>query len=293
MKHIIIIFLLFLLVAILVALYCYLEAHFLKVNQVTLTKSETKKNDSSVINKITSPSIATSKKSINVVFFSDLHAEFCFVPASRIINAIDNAWQSEKIDAVIFGGDICNNPKGAEKGIKYLNALKEHLDARNIPFLGTTGNHDAKLQSEAINSCKFVNLNNSSFEIDGFEFRAVDDSGRKNRVWGNNPFTSHENTNILISHNPDWILDACDKKSLENIDYMLSGHIHGGQIRMPFGLENILFRKDELPKRKVIKGVFDGAGVKFFISVGIGCVLVPFRLLSRPEITLIKIEKVY
>ena len=60
---------------------------------------------------------------------------------------------------------------------------------------------------------------------------------------------------------------------------------------MPFNFENVAIRKDILPKRKVIKGVFDGAGVSFFISKGLGCVLVPFRFLAKPEITIVEIEK--
>lgn len=72
---------------------------------------------------------------------------------------------------------------------------------------------------------------------------------------------------------------------------MISGHVHGGQIRLPFGIENKIFRKDALPKKNVVKGVFDGAGIKFFISKGIGCIMVPFRFLSRPEMTFIEIEK--
>ena len=60
--------------------------------------------------------------------------------------------------------------------------------------------------------------------------------------------------------------------------------------KKPFNFENIAIRQDALPKRKIIKGVYDGAGMTFFISRGLGCVRLPLRFLADPEITVIELE---
>lgn len=294
MKYLIIILLLFLLIAIIAIVYCFIEAHLLDISYVHLSPSSS--DDTSKIIKLPKEyshehfTNITPTDSIHVIYFSDLHAEFCFIPASRVCSVVDDAIKNHQIEAVIFGGDISNNPNKSHVGIEYINVIANHCSKKGIPFIGTTGNHDVELSEKDLSDCKFINLNNTCYKIRNFEFRGVYDSGRTNRVWDLNPFNSHENTNVLLSHNPDWLLQYKDDQSLKNIDYMLSGHIHGGQIRLPWGLENILFRKDLLPLQKVVMGVFDGFGVKFFISRGIGCVLLPFRLFSKPEISIIEIE---
>lgn len=292
----IIIILLFLLAGLICAIYCVIEAHMLEITYAQLNPATTKKNDLSVITKSNNeysrkPLLTTLPDNLKIIYFSDLHSEFCFIKEEKLESVLDELINKYQADVIAFGGDICNKPKNIQKGIIYFNKLSSYCQKKNIPLIGTTGNHDVLLTNESINKCGFININNEAFIIKGFELRGVHDSGRTNRIWGNNPFSNHENTNILLSHNPDWIIESSEKEQLNNIDYMLSGHIHGGQIRMPFAIENKLFRKDLLPKRDVVKGVFDGAGVKFFISKGIGCVLVPFRFLTKPEITLIEIPK--
>ena len=292
----IIIILLFLLVGLIGAIYCIIEAQLLQITYVKLSPSHTTKNDLSIIDNISdeyssTPSVSRPSECIRIIYFSDLHSEFCFFGEEKLENTLASLLTKYNADAVVFGGDICNKPKNIQKGIRYLSRISTYCSKNNIPFIGTTGNHDVGLTNDEINQCGFTNLNDKTVVLNGFEFRGVYDSGRHDRVWGTNPFQSHDNTTVLLSHNPDWIINAAEQNQLDNIDYMISGHIHGGQIRMPFAMENKLFRKDLLPKRDVVKGVFDGAGVKFFISRGIGCVLVPFRFLSRPEISLIDIRR--
>ena len=72
------------------------------------------------------------------------------------------------------------------------------------------------------------------------------------------------------------------------IDAMISGHIHGGQIRTPFGLEFVL-RHDELPFKGIISGHHEVNGIKMFISKGIGCVFLPLRIGARPEVNILEI----
>jgi predicted MPP superfamily phosphohydrolase len=84
---------------------------------------------------------------------------------------------------------------------------------------------------------------------------------------------------ILMGHEPDY----ADHVTGSGVDLMLSGHTHGGQIRIPFVP---LF---DLPPlgRKYVEGLFGIGGLQLYVTRGLGTVGVPFRFRCRPEITVI------
>jgi predicted MPP superfamily phosphohydrolase len=84
---------------------------------------------------------------------------------------------------------------------------------------------------------------------------------------------------ILMAHEPDY----ADEVVGSGVDLMLSGHTHGGQVRIPFmPLMN-------LPPmgKKYVEGHFSLSGLQLYVTRGIGTVGVPFRFRCPPEITLI------
>ena len=58
---------------------------------------------------------------------------------------------------------------------------------------------------------------------------------------------------------------------------------------MPFDIEYRLFRQETMAAQGIRKGVFRKDGITGFISRGVGCVLVPLRLFSLPEIAHLEI----
>lgn len=82
---------------------------------------------------------------------------------------------------------------------------------------------------------------------------------------------------IVMAHEPD-ILPEIAKY---NADLMLSGHTHGGQIRIPF------LRPMFLPEygRRYIEGWFQHGPTHLYVNRGIGTIAVPLRLNCPPEIT--------
>ena len=230
---------------------------------------------------------------LRLLFFSDLHAEFCFIPKEKVEEIIREEAGSKGLDAVIFGGDIINNPKKYKVGADYLTHISNVCKELDIPFEGVTGNHDVQIPAQGIKECSFHNISGGYKVLksrrDGSDIAisGINDSGRKHRVWYELPSIPEGcSRNIVIAHNPDQILhiDDCSK-----VDYMISGHIHGGQIRTPFKIEFTSLRKDILPKYDVIAGTYRINGITLFISKGIGCVRLPMRLKAVPEVNIIEI----
>ena len=64
-----------------------------------------------------------STPGLRLFFFTDLHADICRISSSKLISAIRDAHASSPIDAVVFGGDICNRKKINLKGLAYLEEI--------------------------------------------------------------------------------------------------------------------------------------------------------------------------
>ena len=86
---------------------------------------------------------------------------------------------------------------------------------------------------------------------------------------------------ILLSHRP--ILSYCEKNN--NVDLMLSGHLHGGQI-YPFRFLSIKIKEDSGEKIS-LKDIDFGNNRYLHISKGLGFTKLPFQLFVPSEISLI------
>lgn len=81
---------------------------------------------------------------------------------------------------------------------------------------------------------------------------------------------------ILLSHNPQIVASAAHY----SVDLVLSGHTHGGQVRLPF-LER---KKNGEPLRRRFHTGWDSWGrTRIYISRGIGTIVLPVRLACPPE----------
>jgi predicted MPP superfamily phosphohydrolase len=85
---------------------------------------------------------------------------------------------------------------------------------------------------------------------------------------------------LLLAHEPDY----ADKVSADpRIKLQLSGHTHGGQVRIP------MIGALRLPSwgRKYQEGLYRVKDMHVYTTRGIGLVGVPFRVNCPPEITLL------
>lgn len=97
------------------------------------------------------------------------------------------------------------------------------------------------------------------------------------------PTATSDEPVILLAHEPDFADHAVGRK----IALVLSGHTHGGQIRLPF-LPPLM-----LPPMgtRYVHGLFTlPDGMQLNVNRGIGAVILPFRFRCPPEITVMTLN---
>jgi predicted MPP superfamily phosphohydrolase len=87
---------------------------------------------------------------------------------------------------------------------------------------------------------------------------------------------------VLLAHEPDF----ADYVARYPVDLQLSGHSHGGQVRLPF------VRPLYLPElaRKYVWGLYRIGELTLYTNPGLGTVGLPVRLNCPPEITLLTLR---
>lgn len=104
-----------------------------------------------------------------------------------------------------------------------------------------------------------------------------------------NEFSSCDGYKILLCHYPEyapWYFSGkYDKYFKCGFDLMLSGHAHGGLIRLPFIGGVIAPKQGFFPKYD--KGIYDFKGFKLVVCAGLGDAGYFFRVNNPPEIVIV------
>jgi uncharacterized protein len=92
---------------------------------------------------------------------------------------------------------------------------------------------------------------------------------------------------LLMCHAPDYVDTVVAHPAGRSVAFMISGHTHGGQVRLP------VLGAVELPAfgKKYVEGLFEFGGLKLYVNRGIGTVGLPFRLNCPPEVTLVTLRR--
>jgi uncharacterized protein len=92
---------------------------------------------------------------------------------------------------------------------------------------------------------------------------------------------------LLMCHEPDYADKVIQHPRFPLVDLMLSGHTHGGQIRLPVVGPLILPPMGQ----KYIEGQFQFGHMQLYVNRGIGTVGLPFRLNCPAEISHITLTR--
>ncbi|WP_369900393.1 metallophosphoesterase [Bacillus manliponensis] len=210
---------------------------------------------------------------VKIFFISDIHKR---IVSRSIIEKVKG-----QADLVIIGGDL------AEEGVP-LERIAENIKRLNeigqVYFVW--GNNDYEIDYHELDALllergvKVLDNTRVVFESEHGEkisLLGVDDTTlKRDRLDLALADCKEEGFRILVSHNPD-ILNKINGK--ENISLILSGHTHGGQIRI-------------FPSKRFLKGgIYNYSHITLFVSNGYGTTLVPLRFRAPAQTHLITLQK--
>ncbi len=124
-----------------------------------------------------------------------------------------------------------------------------------------------------------ININKDRIKLFGASFYA-DENDYKNLFSDIKP----EEYNILLSHSPNKPLKFLD----DDTDLILSGHTHGGQVRLPLIGSLIAPGQGTFPKYD--KGIYHLGNTVLYIDSGLGNSVYPIRMFNRVQISNLIIE---
>ncbi len=245
---------------------------------------------------VSSDRVPTAFDNYKIAVISDLHnAEFGH-NNSRLIALIEK----EKPDIVAITGDLVDSRK---TDIETADRLLQRL-AGIAPCYYVPGNHEARideqyrdldkklLENGVINlGDKVLNLkkNNETIQLAGLndpDFTDYEASVQEGILK-----TSLDNMElgdkycVLLSHRPE----TFQLYVSEGIDLVLSGHTHGGQVRLPFLGGLIAPHQGIFPKYDA--GRYSESKTTMIVSRGIGNSVFPVRFNNRPELVIVELQK--
>jgi len=221
---------------------------------------------------------------LRIAFLTDLHVG-SYVDGDGLMPIFEEVARREP-DLVCYGGDLINT---RERELELLERPLRLLEPRLGSF-AVPGNHDHRWHSDmgawedALGAWGVRVLNNHGVRIergaDSLWLCGVDDltDGRpdlRRALWGR----AEGEPTILLAHQPDHFPEA----SAHGVDLTLSGHTHGGQMKL-FGWAPITHTQHGFTA-----GEFVRDASRLYVSRGVGATVLPLRTGVRPEIPFVRL----
>lgn len=233
---------------------------------------------------ISSANIPESFNNFKIVQFSDTHIGFHYTLEQfhKLVSTINHL----NPDLIVFTGDLVDRPDKYHWNDEIILALRS-LKAEHGKFW-IYGNHDhggygTNIVKNAMDDAGFSLLKNEHEVIvkenERFLLAGIDDVMLgKPDLEKTLKDTDPALYTILLAHEPDF----ADITRHFPVDLQLSGHSHGGQVRVP--LLGHLYTPAYA--EKYIQGKYDFSKEDFtlFVNKGIGTTRLPYRFLCKPEI---------
>jgi predicted MPP superfamily phosphohydrolase len=235
------------------------------------------------------PNLADSLHGIRLVQISDIH--FHEFSEAYYIREVVKRVNALKPDVVMLTGDFVSDaPMPHTWGRAQSYPCAEILQKLECPRrYAVMGNHDAEVGVRTIIDA----LQTHDIPVLENQYVPIERDGRRFWLAGVANVTMHmarlelavpakpirgNDPVVLMAHEPDF-LDHVAKYG--GVDFMVSGHTHGGQVRIPFVKPFILPPLGQ----KYVQGFFQRGATRLYVNRGIGTVGAPVRFLCRPEIT--------
>lgn len=232
---------------------------------------------------ITLPRLPKKLDGLKIIHLSDIHHS-PFTNLQHIERAVKIA-NRLKPDMFILTGDYVSHEN------KYIAPVAKTLGSLTSKY-GTyacLGNHDhwtdpalvvRKFQDAGIrmlvNEGFRFEARGASFWLGGVDDHMVGKTDLATTLKGSFP----DEMKLLLAHNPIIFRQA----TRFGVDLTLSGHTHGGQIKVRDPEKRLL------PKRKLSSGLHRRKDSQIYITRGIGTVVLPIRYQCPPEISFLELR---
>jgi uncharacterized protein len=228
------------------------------------------------------PRLPAALDGLRIAHLSDFHFG---APLSRGNGASERAaaWVAARSpDLVFITGDLVSHPRGESR----LHALLAGLDR---PFV-VLGNHDMAVTRDPFSrAVEFRDLEQARVIRDDVVELVL--LGVSVSIVGVDPETYRLRTasphacvppdasfRVLLCHFPG----IADRMPEGSFDFILSGHLHAGQICLPLPKHRVTLAH---PRARFVAGIYCTDAGMMHVSPGTGTTFVPFRFFARPEVT--------
>lgn len=233
------------------------------------------------------PDLPKSFNGFSIAHLTDIH--YGFLVSESFVENIVNKTNRLKTDLIVCTGDYVHK-RDSTKEIDSVWPILTKLKARYGVY-SVLGNHDHWANTER--SLYWLNRSGQNLRHQSKSIQKGKEHivlGGAGDLWEDSlgidkAFLNSKDSacKILLSHNPDSI----DRKFDSHVSLVLSGHTHGGQVRVPFYGAPIL----PVQNKKYSSGIIATPRTQLFISRGLGWSIYPIRFNCYPEIAVIKLYK--
>lgn len=246
--------------------YLYFELHSIAVKQYTLTINNLPKDF----------------EDFTILHLTDLHAKEYGDKQNKLLNLINR----QSFDIVALTGDFIdkNNPD-VEPALSLIKGIGSK------PIFFVPGNHEwshgFKIKPELVDHGVEVLENRTLKYLKGNShiwIMGVDDPYlHRDKLDKALEGVADSQPKVLLAHAPSIFSSAAKS----DIDVVLVGHTHGGQVRLPLIGALVAPGQGFFPKYDY--GQFTSGLTNMIINGGLGESVLPIRFYNRPEIVLVKL----
>lgn len=224
---------------------------------------------------------------LRLLLMSDLHVAGPDMPPSRLAKIVEQANRLHP-DIVLIAGDLVSDRRLASRHYSLHDAIAPLAALK--PRLGTVavlGNHDhwrnAVIAKQELEEIGVTVLANTATQIGPIVIGGLDDdfTGQADIAKTAAAMRALGGPGIVLSHSPDPFPSLPS-----NLQLMLAGHTHCGQIRYPWGGSPATMSRYG---NRYACGRIDESGRTLIVTGGLGTSVLPFRFGARPDMWLVTV----
>ncbi len=236
--------------------------------------------------KIAIPGLAEDLDGIRIVQLTDIHLS-PYLSERELVRAVAMANETHPHLALVTGDMISGRRDPLDACLKHLSSLRAEAG-----IFGCLGNHEIYANAEDYATAQGAGLGihylrggsarlkfgGAIMNLAGVDYQRFHEP----YLTGAGQLVTPGALNVLMSHNPDVFPVA----ARQGYDLTVSGHTHGGQVRVEILREDLNVARFFTP---YVDGLYRRDGRAIFVSRGIGTIGLPARLGAPPEVALLRL----